>query len=227
VTALREWAAIAADALADANPELPDALNDRAAEAWEPLLAIADNAGHGWPEAARRAALGLSGDEESDEFSKGTMILAKSREAIGGRDGIGSDELAKALNEDDELPFGGWNAEAGIRQREIARLLKPYGIKSRDVKALDGRSVKGYKAADMREAWDCYLPPPEEGRQGRQGRWGDETGDETPDKDGASALVADVAPMAGREQLALADPTPEAGAGTMAPRPYSKIEDWA
>ena len=36
-----------------ARPHLPDALNDRAADTWEPLLAVADLAGYGWPERAQ------------------------------------------------------------------------------------------------------------------------------------------------------------------------------
>ena len=58
---LAAWAAAQADALAEARPELPDELDDRAADGWEPLLAIAAAAGGDWPARARRAALALSG----------------------------------------------------------------------------------------------------------------------------------------------------------------------
>lgn len=40
-----------------ARPSLPDALNDRAQDNWEPLLAIADMAGGNWHKTAREAAL--------------------------------------------------------------------------------------------------------------------------------------------------------------------------
>lgn len=43
------WAADHLDGLAIAEPVLPLELNDRAADAWEPLLAIADRAGADWP----------------------------------------------------------------------------------------------------------------------------------------------------------------------------------
>jgi hypothetical protein len=55
--AAQTWAAQYTSALHDARPFLPDALNDRAADAWEPLLAIADVAGGEWPARARTAAL--------------------------------------------------------------------------------------------------------------------------------------------------------------------------
>ena len=41
---------------------VPEGLNDRAADNWEPLLAIADRTGGEWPERARKAALALSGN---------------------------------------------------------------------------------------------------------------------------------------------------------------------
>ncbi len=46
-------------ALADAEPVLPDELDDRAQDAVEPLVAIADLAGEEWPDRARRAFVEL------------------------------------------------------------------------------------------------------------------------------------------------------------------------
>jgi hypothetical protein len=50
--------------LRDIEPDMPEALNavgDRAPDAWEPLIAIADVAGGDWPKRARNVALTLSG----------------------------------------------------------------------------------------------------------------------------------------------------------------------
>jgi hypothetical protein len=50
--------------LREIEPQAPDALDaagDRAADAWDPLFAIADVAGGAWPRRARAAALALSG----------------------------------------------------------------------------------------------------------------------------------------------------------------------
>src|SRR5262249_27079463 len=49
-----------AAAIAGARPEVPEGLNDRAADIWEPLLALADLAGGEWPRLAREAATALS-----------------------------------------------------------------------------------------------------------------------------------------------------------------------
>src|SRR5215831_7814784 len=53
------WAADNLDKLTDPEPAIPDALNDRAADNWRPLLAIADLAGGDWPRRARQACLTL------------------------------------------------------------------------------------------------------------------------------------------------------------------------
>jgi predicted lipoprotein with Yx(FWY)xxD motif len=43
--------------LIDPDPSIPAALNDRAADNWRPLIAIADLAGGEWPQLARQASL--------------------------------------------------------------------------------------------------------------------------------------------------------------------------
>jgi hypothetical protein len=54
------WARDNAASIATAKPILPPELNDRAADNWEPLLAIAELAGEDWRNRARDAALALS-----------------------------------------------------------------------------------------------------------------------------------------------------------------------
>lgn len=56
---LARWAHSAVPWLRTARPALPDRLDDRAADVWEPLLAIADSAGEPWRIRARHAAESL------------------------------------------------------------------------------------------------------------------------------------------------------------------------
>jgi putative DNA primase/helicase len=58
---LRRWADDHRADLTDADPAMPDALNDRQADSWRPLLVLADALGGNWPALARQAALDLSG----------------------------------------------------------------------------------------------------------------------------------------------------------------------
>src|SRR5262249_17472785 len=54
------WASDHGLKLIDADPAIPEALHDRAADNWRALLAIADLAGRDWPALARKAARGLT-----------------------------------------------------------------------------------------------------------------------------------------------------------------------
>jgi hypothetical protein len=156
---LAAWAASTIDHLRDAVPELPDELGDRAADAWEPLLAIADLAEEDWPTQARAAAVELSASD-NDEVGRGTQLLAAIREAMGGADVAFTTALLGRINADEGLPFGGWRDGKGLDGRGLGRLLKPYGVKSRTVR-IDQATAKGYHAADLADAWARYLPPPE------------------------------------------------------------------
>ena len=51
--------------LKEAVPVMP--VEDRAADTWEPLIAVADLAGGDWPERARAACLAMAGDEPDDD----------------------------------------------------------------------------------------------------------------------------------------------------------------
>ena len=62
--------------LQKAQPLVPEELNDRAADNWEPLLAIADLVDNEWPTLARNAAMKLSADsvaEAEAEFEQGAV----------------------------------------------------------------------------------------------------------------------------------------------------------
>src|SRR5580692_10647850 len=78
-SALEAWGTTTLDELRDAEPDLPDELGDRAADAWEPLLAIADLAGGDWPMRACAAAVELSASSDGDEVSRGVQLLAAIR----------------------------------------------------------------------------------------------------------------------------------------------------
>jgi Protein of unknown function (DUF3631) len=61
--------------LAGSRPDLPDELDDRAQDVWEPLLAVADLAGGDWPHRARQAALDLStGEERGDDSTTASRM---------------------------------------------------------------------------------------------------------------------------------------------------------
>ena len=71
---LARWADDITDQISNAEPVLPDALQNRDADNWEPLLAIADCAGGKWPKIARQAALEII--KPSDNMSVAQELLS-------------------------------------------------------------------------------------------------------------------------------------------------------
>ncbi|MBI4310221.1 MAG: DUF3631 domain-containing protein [Chloroflexi bacterium] len=148
---------VATTSLAGAEPYLPQELDDRAADCWEPLLAIADAAGSEWPRRAREAAVALMAGEERQLPSLGVRLLGDVRAAFGNDAGqLPTSDLVQALLHMEEAP---WDDLRGrpLDARSLASLLRPYGIHSSNIRIAD-RTPKGYKRDDFLDAWARYTP---------------------------------------------------------------------
>lgn len=148
-----------AAAIGQARPEPIQGLNDRANDCWEPLLAIAEQAGGPWPKLARHAAIILHG-LEGEAPSIGTELLADIKAIFDqkGTSKLFSVDLLAALIEDEESPWAAWNRGKPMNLRQLADRVSGFGIKSKDIRiGLDHR--KGYDRNDFLEAWDRYLSP--------------------------------------------------------------------
>jgi len=149
------WAADNFDKLAEPDPKMPD-LNDRAADNWRPLLAIADLVGGTWPEEARRAACLLSGAEQDGAI--GVELLRDIRSAFGDDDVIRSSDLVAKLTADPERPWAEWKNGRPLTQKQLAGLLAPFHIISLTVHPPGLPDGKGYRRIDFEEAWAAYCP---------------------------------------------------------------------
>ena len=139
-------------------PDLPDALNDRAQDNWEHLLAIADLAGAHWPKEARGAALELSG-EKPDAKSTAEQLLSDIRaifDADGG-DRIASAKLVKRLIEDDSAPWLTWSQGKPMTTHQLGRKLSGFSIKAHTIHLGPCDKPKGYRREQFDDAWERYL----------------------------------------------------------------------
>lgn len=155
------WAADHLDRLRAARPALPEALNDRAADNWEALLAIADLAGGEWPGRARDAALALSGVEVAAEAdSTAIRLLRDIRSIMGTCDHIPTATLIASLVAIEEAPWGEICRGRPITPRRLASMLRQYGVTPGTIRISPGSdgTLKGYTAASLAEAWSRYLP---------------------------------------------------------------------
>jgi hypothetical protein len=166
---LETWAAEHVAELVGAEPDLPDALSDRAQDIWEPLIAIADAVGDGWPERARTAATELFAARDEDEESIGRRLLSDIRVVLDDpeRDdpvdevhgqAITSGGLAAALAAIEGAPWAEWGRDdKPITANKVARMLKPFGIRP-DQHWIAGRKIRGYLRSDFEDAWHRHLP---------------------------------------------------------------------
>jgi hypothetical protein len=137
------------------DPSVPDELNDRAADSWEPLLAIADAAGGSWPTMARLAAVALSSEDDAPA-SVGMRLLAEIREVFDGRDHLSTADLLAGLHDLDDAPWGDWYGKP-LTARGLAKLLGPYRVLP-VLRRVGSERLRGYFAADFADAWERYVP---------------------------------------------------------------------
>ncbi|CAE6747402.1 DUF3631 domain-containing protein [Paraburkholderia domus] len=155
---LARWTDDNEDAIRAARPALPDALHDRAADNWEPLLQIAEVAGGAWPETARRAALKLSGESEQSQTA-GAELLADIQEVFETHrvQRISSADLLTHLFNDEEKPWATWNRGKPMTPRQLSKKLSEYGVSSANIKFGYGDVRKGYRADQFADAFSRYL----------------------------------------------------------------------
>lgn len=146
--------------IARLTPEIPDELSSRAADNWEPLLAIADFVGGIWPKIARNAAIGLIDKSDPDDENLGTQLLLDIRQIFANcpNTQINSTLLCDKLADIPESPWAeyGYRHER-INPRQVAKRLREYNIQSVNIR-YGHQVVKGYRLEDFQEAFDRYLP---------------------------------------------------------------------
>lgn len=154
---LSRFALDSAEAISKARPTPILGLNDRANDAWEPLLAIADLAGEHWPKSARNAAITLHG-LEGEAPSVGAELLADVKAVFDDKSAskVFSADLLNALIADEEAPWATWNRGKPMSPRQLSAKLADFGIKSKDVR--QGFDVKkGYHLEQFADAFGRYL----------------------------------------------------------------------
>ncbi|HEY5360302.1 MAG TPA: DUF3631 domain-containing protein [Streptosporangiaceae bacterium] len=192
---LRAWVTAHAGDLKYAEPDLP--AEDRAADVWEPLVAIADAAGGDWPDRARKACQALAGLSDNDprDGTAGERLLADMRAIFGAATFLYGVTIAERLAEIEEAPWAEWRRTGSGRERingrGLADLLRPYGIRPRNGRERGtGPVAKGYYAEDMADAWDRYTRNTATDDESAQAR---HVADDVADEPDASATGAEQA----------------------------------
>lgn len=208
---LHEWIRANLDELGDSEPVMP--VEDRAADTWEPLIAVADLAGEPWPQRARTAVLSLVAAEDASEVeaSLGIRLLADIRDVFEGWTVSfrPSQDLVNDLMKLDEAPW----RDMGLTTRKLSDLLRPYGI--RPARNTAG-TARGYALEDMTEAFTRYLAHTRQDPSTRQNSRSEPDGLDP--SDGSNRQTAETVNAVSRESdgLTVSDGTP-----------HEPISEWA
>jgi putative DNA primase/helicase len=220
------WVRDNIERLREAEPHLPEELNDRAADNWEPLLAIADLCGGTWPAEARKAALTLSGATDEVETHLGIQLLADLRDLFEEHqtDRLASKQIVQALTAMEGRPWPEYRMGKPLTENQLARLLEPFGVKPKTIRLPGGSTPRGYLRAELEDSFSRYLASePQHPQQVNVGgpsvKFVDRNGEPAvapPGSGGNPHQMAFVAPVAPRE-----------GDSTEAePQGHAKAEDW-
>jgi hypothetical protein len=164
---LAQWASTVSGQLAEAWPDLPEGVEDRAYEVWAPLVALADVAGDHWPETARAACRAIALDTaDAAGPTPADRLLADLREVWPpGQPNAGSAALRDALR---ALPAAPWRTLLGddvAALRTMSAMLAVHGVSVAKVKDA-GRAVQGYRRSDLAPLWSAVPEVPELAREG-------------------------------------------------------------
>lgn len=139
-------------------PEMPAGIEDRNADVWEPLLAVADLAGGDWPRRARDASVTLVSAAADQKQSLGIQLLADLRKVFGATEALATETILEKLTALEEAPWGDLRGKP-LDARGLSSRLRKYELGPKTVRLDDGRTLKGYRALDLADVWARYLPP--------------------------------------------------------------------
>jgi putative DNA primase/helicase len=139
-------------------PAIPEKLNDRAADIWEPLLALAELAGGDWPSRARAAAEKLSGSREENTRIGLLLLYIQALFRDSGQERHFSRTVVRTINQFEDRPWEEERKGKPIDELWLSRQLKPYGIHPRTV-WINGETARGYHREDFEDVFGRYAPP--------------------------------------------------------------------
>jgi hypothetical protein len=165
--AIQVWAACYRNAIGETyrairKAKLAPGLEGKMVGNFNILAAILHHLDPGRINELRRIAVAMAGQYTEDALSIGERLLRDIRDIFRARavDHISTQDLLLDLNERPE--WSGWNGGKGLRADQLARMLKPFGIRPAVLRLTsenksENKTVRGYRQADFTDAWNRYL----------------------------------------------------------------------
>lgn len=137
-----------------ARPSIPNELDDRAADVWEPLLAIADAIGGTWPARAREAAVILcSHRKEADTDGIQFRLLSDVKQVFDrlDTDRVKTEVLLDCLHGLEESPWSEIDGKP-LDARGLADALRGFGVAPKKLR-IGRQALQGYERHAVDGAW--------------------------------------------------------------------------
>ena len=133
-------------------------LEDREAELWSPLFAVASVLSPARIRELNETALRLAGTKaQIDKDDSLALRLLSDLRAIWPQ-AQGSAFTAELLARLKGLEEAPWSAEDELNPRKLASMLRPFGVSRRDVRVGE-KNGKGYVREELEGVWEAYIPP--------------------------------------------------------------------
>jgi Protein of unknown function (DUF3631) len=153
----KRWAIDNEARLKAADPDT-GSLQNRAADNWRPLLAIADAAGGKWP-ARARTVMETAAAAHSEQSARAQLLIdIKAAFDQKTTDRLSSEDLTACLVAMEDRPWSDWKNSKPLTKAQLARLLKPFDIVSDSVRISTDRTLKGYYLRQFDDAFERYTP---------------------------------------------------------------------
>lgn len=142
-----------------------------AREAWEPMFSLARFIGAAAEQAAVRAAYRFSAKVRIVERQSDLMLLADIRDKIGYGIGIGirSTFFVNRLTADPDSFWNEYQKGKPLTTNGLAKVLRRFGVYPATIRQSPEVTVRGYKCADLVQAFARYLDDPGAGLAFRRG----------------------------------------------------------
>lgn len=154
---IARWAADNCIRLGNMTSEPPDCGNDRRLDNFAPLWRIAEVLGGVWPVRIASAYAASSKIEEADAPAA-ILLLRDLKSIFDGRESekLQTAELVGALVAMEERPWAEWKNGQQLSPQTIAKLMKPFDIRPRDVRT-EGHVLKSYLRSEVEAAFERYV----------------------------------------------------------------------
>jgi putative DNA primase/helicase len=152
------WVVDNIDNLRSADPYVPEVLNDRAADNWRALLAIAEMAGCDWAQRARNAAIALSSSMDDSDETEATLLLADIQQIFveSARGLLRSTDLTAALALMEHRRWPEWRNGKPMTTVQLAGLLARFDI-GPTTHRFGETTAKGYRLSQFADSFARYV----------------------------------------------------------------------